>query len=199
MARRKDSFEFLGLVKPFNLPFIQVSYSLKAILFYLNHEMMKKILIVLPVIICALTMMVDAYAQTISTDSGDQKKKKNKPSPDKIINRFDTDGDGAISKTEAENPPPTRVALNFDRWDTNDDGQVTAQEIADAKPPTSAEAIKMMDTDGDGKISKSETRGRLADHFDEVDANKDRFLTVEELDQHRQQRQQQRQQRDTRN
>lgn len=147
-------------------------------------------------------MMVDAYAQTIASRSDDQNQKRKKPSPDKIINRYDTNGDGSISKIEAENPPPTRVAVNFDRWDTNDDGQVSAQEIADSKPPTPAEAIQMMDKDGDGKISKAETRGRLADHFDQVDSNNDGFLTEQELEQHRpqgQQNRQQGQQRDSRN
>ena len=52
------------------------------------------------------------------------------------------------------------------------------------------ERLNAADTDGDGKISRAEAAAlpRLAKHFDEIDTNKDGFLTKEELKAHREQR-----------
>lgn len=44
--------------------------------------------------------------------------------------------------------------------------------------------LKAADKDGDGKISKSEAEAslpRLAKHFDQIDTNKDGFLTRDEM------------------
>lgn len=49
---------------------------------------------------------------------------------DRMVGRFDIDGDGKISKDEAEKPFRKRFAL-FDR---NDDGKVTKDEALDAMP-----------------------------------------------------------------
>jgi len=45
------------------------------------------------------------------------------------------------------------------------------------------ERIKAADKDGDGKISRAEAVAlpRMAKHFDEVDTNKDGFITKEEM------------------
>jgi Ca2+-binding EF-hand superfamily protein len=45
------------------------------------------------------------------------------------------------------------------------------------------ERIKAADKDGDGKISRAEVVAlpRIAKHFDEIDTNKDGFITHEEL------------------
>jgi hypothetical protein len=42
----------------------------------------------------------------------------------------DKDGDGAISKSEAEGAKMTRLSKNFDAIDTNKDGKVTKEEMA---------------------------------------------------------------------
>lgn len=49
------------------------------------------------------------------------------------------------------------------------------------------ERLKAADKDGDGKISRAEAVAlpRIAKHFDEIDTNKDGFLTMEELKAHR--------------
>ena len=45
------------------------------------------------------------------------------------------------------------------------------------------ERIKAADKDGDGKISRAEAVAlpRLAKHFDEIDTNKDGFITKDEM------------------
>jgi Ca2+-binding EF-hand superfamily protein len=45
------------------------------------------------------------------------------------------------------------------------------------------ERIKAADKDGDGKISRTEAAAlpRIAKHFDEIDTNKDGFVTMDEL------------------
>jgi hypothetical protein len=48
-------------------------------------------------------------------------------------------------------------------------------------PPAPEELIAKLDTDKDGKISRSEAQGPLAKDFDKVDADKDNFITLDEL------------------
>src|SRR5205085_1898343 len=50
----------------------------------------------------------------------------------------------------------------------------SAEEIVD-------NLLKIMDADGDGKISRQEAKGKLAEDFDKVDANKDGYLDRKEL------------------
>ena len=49
------------------------------------------------------------------------------------------------------------------------------------------ERMKAADKDGDGKISRAEAAAmpRLAKHFDEIDTNKDGFITKGEMKAHR--------------
>ena len=99
----------------------------------------------------------------------------------------DTDGDGAITRAEAEKALP-HLARQFDRVDANHDGRVTIAEIAAARKAVMTahfeQRFKRADTDGDGRISRTEAEQampRLARHFDRIDANQDGVVTFEEL------------------
>jgi Ca2+-binding EF-hand superfamily protein len=99
----------------------------------------------------------------------------------------DTDGDGRLSRAEAEQAMP-RLGQHFDRIDADKDGHVTLEEMAAArkafKMARFEQRFKRADTDGDGRISRAEAEQslpRLARHFDRVDANKDGFVTIEEV------------------
>ena len=49
------------------------------------------------------------------------------------------------------------------------------------KRPTAAQIVKQSDTDGDGKLSRDEVSGPMKTYFDQVDADKDGFITSSEL------------------
>src|SRR5947199_278525 len=50
------------------------------------------------------------------------------PTVNELIQRFDKNGDGALTKVEVTD---AMFRQNFDRWDANGDGSATAAEIAD--------------------------------------------------------------------
>jgi Ca2+-binding EF-hand superfamily protein len=60
---------------------------------------------------------------------------------------------------------------------------VMADDAGGARRGAFVERLKAADTNGDGMLSKSEAAAlpRLAEHFDAIDANKDGFVTFEEL------------------
>jgi Ca2+-binding EF-hand superfamily protein len=114
--------------------------------------------------------------------------------------RLDRDGDGAVSKAEAEQGAP-HLARNFAAIDANQDGKLTPAEVRTAararmekckQDPQSCRAQAMQrfeadwkhaDADGDGALSRAEAGNNmpgLARHFDKVDANKDGKITPEE-------------------
>jgi Ca2+-binding EF-hand superfamily protein len=104
------------------------------------------------------------------------------------LKQADSNADGMISREEAKALP--RVLQNFDAIDANKDGQVTADEMRAYRKAQGGErgkhrgdSLKKLDTDGDGRISKAEAQAapRLAEHFDTLDANKDGFVTTDEM------------------
>lgn len=92
----------------------------------------------------------------------------------------DTNGDGFISRAEAGALP--RIAERFDAIDANRDGQVSIEELRASHAKHRGEGqLKRLDTDGDGKMSKAEALAKASERFDRADANKDGFLTPDEM------------------
>jgi Ca2+-binding EF-hand superfamily protein len=107
-----------------------------------------------------------------------------------LFSKADTDGNGTLSRAEAEKAMP-QLAGRFDSIDTNKDGQLSRGELNAWKKAhraerqaKAAERFKHADTDGDGAISRAEAEKnapRLAQKFDQIDSNKDGKLTQDEL------------------
>jgi hypothetical protein len=109
------------------------------------------------------------------------------------IKAADTNGDGLISKAEAQALP--MLAKHFDEIDTDGNGQLSPDELRafhekmraqheQMQAQRFAEHFRKIDTDGDGRISLAEAQAnapRLAEHFSQIDANGDGFITPEEM------------------
>lgn len=104
----------------------------------------------------------------------------------KMIERFDTDGDGQITEAEVE----ALKAEKFAEADANGDGGLTMAEIEAYKEAERAKRIEARkqamferrDTDGNGVISIDEFETRGTPMFDHVDANDDGVISVEEIE-----------------
>lgn len=104
----------------------------------------------------------------------------------RILQRIDTNGDGAISKDEMR---AARERL-FKRLDRNGDGVIDEREIDSARQAIEdrAEAAqarlgnrwRRLDTNGDGKVSEQEFASSMP-LFDFVDRNEDGRLSADEI------------------
>jgi Ca2+-binding EF-hand superfamily protein len=107
--------------------------------------------------------------------------------------KLDADGDGAISRDEAEGH---WIAKKFDKLDANGDGLLTPDELATMKkkhrgkgkwkhedPQGRAESIMAkLDVDGDGTISRDEAEGHwIAQKFDKLDVDGNGSIGLDEL------------------
>lgn len=122
--------------------------------------------------------------------------------PESRWKQLDSDGDGSISKAEAEKGAP-HLAEQFASIDANGDGKLTPEEMRNAMKAHRAQcrqdpercraqmkerfeaAWKRADTDGDGTLSRGEAEKgmpRLARHFDQIDTDHDGRVTVAEVD-----------------
>jgi len=104
---------------------------------------------------------------------------------------FDTNGDGVVTKDEAQAAANARIEKTFADLDTNHDGQITQDEVQAARDERRAEMeakfaerFKEADKNGDGLLSKEEAQAGLpmvARGFDRLDTNKDGQLTLDEV------------------
>lgn len=102
----------------------------------------------------------------------------------------DTDGNGSISRSEAE-AAKSWVAGQFDKLDADKDGQLTRDEMMAARREGHehvrehvVERFKTADVNSDGGIDLAEAQTgmpKLAEKFSTVDTNNDGKVTPEEL------------------
>jgi len=108
-----------------------------------------------------------------------------------LLQRFDTNKDGKISKDEAKG----KLAENFDRFDRNKDGfldkdelrRVAAFMIAQRGRPGGPAGVQSADFDdldhnADGRLTREELKGTpYLEHFDEIDTHKDGKIDKKEF------------------
>ncbi|WP_242140586.1 MULTISPECIES: EF-hand domain-containing protein [unclassified Sphingomonas] len=87
--------------------------------------------------------------------------------------RADTNGDGKISRAEAD----AQASQRFDRLDLNHDGFLTADEMTGP----GGRMMGRADADHDGKLSRSEYLVQAGNRFDRIDANRDGMITPDEM------------------
>jgi Ca2+-binding EF-hand superfamily protein len=131
--------------------------------------------------VIALTAIALASAATVVLAAPDGQQRRGA-----MLERLkaaDTNADGLISQSEAAALP--HIAKRFEQIDANRDGQVSFEELrafhAARAGGHGKKMLKLVDTDGDGKVSKAEALAAAAARFDRADANKDGFITVEEM------------------
>lgn len=107
---------------------------------------------------------------------------------DQLFKAVDTNGDGKISRKEAELKAPA-MAEGFDAIDTDHDGGLTKAEInaftsaLEKKRREFQQRLLKADKDKNGLLSRKEARAlpSLSAHFDEIDTNRDGQLNIKEI------------------
>ena len=133
--------------------------------------------------ILALTAVALASVTTLALAQSTPGAERHRGAFMERLKAADTNGDGMLSKDEAKALP--HIAKNFDAIDANHDGQVTGDELHAFMQAKRGEFAKKgfatLDTNGDGKVSRDEFLAQASARFDRMDANKDGFLTPDEL------------------
>lgn len=106
----------------------------------------------------------------------------------------DTDGDGSLSRVEAEASMPGLVA-KFDQMDADKNGKISPDEMHGFRMAGKKHerkhlrmAFKSADKNGDGALDLTEVQAdmpKLAEHFAMIDADQDGKVTHQELRAHK--------------
>lgn len=132
----------------------------------------------------ASTFTAVFVSTAISLAAGAAVAKPGNRSDHTMFDRFDLNGDGLITREEADAARDTR----FSEIDTNADGlvsrdELTAQSVKRAEERV-ARMMERLDADGDGLLSKEDmAKGSRIDRmFDRLDADNDGVITQAEFD-----------------
>lgn len=166
---------------------------------------MKKITFLIGTLFFALISFTNAQSTS-------QRGSKERPSPEELFTKMDTDNDGFIGEAEAKGP----LQKNFTTIDANGDGYLSMEELENApkpqgrrggnsqnmdtemgeadrggsqsrrgnrqQPPSAEELFSKLDANGDGFIGEAEAKGPLRNNFADIDANGDGTISMDELE-----------------
>ncbi|HZW25407.1 MAG TPA: hypothetical protein VFF26_07980 [Gallionella sp.] len=114
------------------------------------------------------------------------------------FSKADTDMNGAISRAEAEGAKAQLLTANYDKIDANSDGGLDRKEIQTflqtvvqnsmrAQQEEFLKRLNAADKNKNGKLTKKELASAkdklpgLEKSFDDIDGNKDKQITMEEI------------------
>lgn len=133
-------------------------------------------------------LLVAMPCVALAAESAGNSKKEIEAKFNQLFKAVDTNGDGKISKLEAESKAPA-VAEGFDVIDTDHDGGLSKAEIKaftgalEKKRRDFQQRLEKADKDKNGLLSRDEasTLPNLSAHFEEIDSNFDGQLNIKEI------------------
>lgn len=134
-------------------------------------------------------MKTPLYAVAVAALLAGQTQAGDPPRGDSM--RADKDGDGRVSRAEAEAAGDQRTKDWFDKLDLDKDGYVTQEETRQARETRHDQmrqkfeaSFKAADINNDGQLSLDEAQAKmpkLAERFDKLDKDKNGLLSQEEM------------------
>lgn len=133
-------------------------------------------------------LLVAMPCVALAADQADNSKKEMEAKFNQLFKAVDTNGDGKISKSEAELKAPA-MADGFEVIDADRDGGLSKAEIKaftaalEKKRRDFQQRLEKADKDKNGQLSREEANAlpNLSAHFEEIDANFDGQLTIKEI------------------
>lgn len=105
-------------------------------------------------------VLVSLPAAAMAEGKGPDRERRNRGDMrERILNKFDADGNGELSAEERaafKKARETKRAEMIKAYDTDGDGQLSKAERKAAMKAFRAKTLEEFDTDGDGKLSKEE-------------------------------------------
>ncbi|MCA9042415.1 MAG: hypothetical protein KDA65_18825, partial [Planctomycetaceae bacterium] len=137
-----------------------------------------------------------AFAKEISDLQEEKAREMHDAKPEEVVEEVNADSGNATGDESGKSERP-RGSEEGDRSGRNreagnreegnrGDGERSGPASSDSgegrpRGGNPAALIERADKDGDGKLSREEAPGRMADNFDQIDANSDGFLEAQEL------------------